>query len=76
MSSVLLWKWRFIWAEKSVFYSKMWVQLTNRQNFYWDCVNILRSLQGMMVKVTSVHRLMWKNTNWFFIFQDRSITDV
>ncbi len=33
-------------------------------------------IQGVKVKVTSVHKLMWKNTNSFFVFQDRSIPDV
>ncbi len=31
---------------------------------------------SVKVKVTSVHKLMWKITNSFFVFQDRIIPDV
>ncbi len=37
---------------------------------------IPRGIQGVNVKVTSVHKLMLKNTNPFFVFQNRSIPDV
>ncbi len=37
--------------------------MTNRRHLYWDCANILHCLQGLKVKVTSVHKLMRKNTN-------------
>ncbi len=52
------------------------IKLTNRWHLYWDGANILCELQGGKVKVTSVHTLMWKNTNRLFVFQDSSIPDV
>ncbi len=49
------------------------LKLTNRRHIYWESAHILHSLQGVNVKVTSVHKLMWENTNCFFVFQDSSI---
>ncbi len=65
----------FKWLWNLINFKKLF-KLTNRQYLYWDGAIILRGLQGGKVKVTSVHTLMWKNTNRFFVFQDSSISDV
>ncbi len=65
----------FKWLWNLINFKKLF-KLTNRRHLYWDAANILCGLQGGKVKVTSVHTLMWKNTNRFFVFQDSSIPDV
>ncbi len=39
-------------------------------------ISQFENLQGVKVKVTSVHMLIQKNTNRFFVFQDSGIPDV
>ncbi len=63
------WLWNLINFKKHF-------KLTNQRHLYWVGANILCGLQGGKVKVTSVHTLMLKNTNRFFVFQDSSIPDV
>ncbi len=65
----LKWLWNLINFKKLF-------KLTNRRHIFWESAHILHSLQGVNMKVTNVHKLMWKNTNWFFAFQDSSIPDV
>ncbi len=41
-------------------------KLTNQRHIFLESAHILHSLQGMNVKVTSVHKLILKNTNFLF----------
>ncbi len=65
----------FKWLWNLINFKKRF-KLTNQRYLYWDGANIFRGLQGGKVKVTSVHTLMWENTNRCFVFQDSSIPDV
>ncbi len=52
-----------MYNDKLVYKIVIWVgffnSLTNQRHIYWESAHILRSLQGVNVKVTSVHKLMW-----------------
>ncbi len=57
----------FKWLWNLINFKKLF-KLTNQRHIYWESAHILCSLRGVNVKVTSVHKLMRENTNYFFCF--------